>query len=242
MNIGIIGFGRFGKLAVKYLSEDFDVFVFSRKNKSKEINEIGGKPALLKEVCSKDVIIPSVPISQLENVLLDIKRYLKNNVLIADVCSVKVYPVEVMLRILPKNIQVLGTHPIFGPDSASDSLKGRKIVLCKARVDNEKYESVKNYLMKKGLKIIEISPEEHDKQIAKSLFLTHFIGRGLLDYGVGKLDIDTEGYKRLLSILATVENDTWQLFYDMYNYNKYSKEIAKKFLDSLRNVDKRLRR
>jgi len=38
--IGIIGFGRFGKLTARYLAEDFDVFVFNRSDKSAEIKEM----------------------------------------------------------------------------------------------------------------------------------------------------------------------------------------------------------
>ena len=36
-----------------------------------------------------------------------------------------------MQELLPQDVSILATHPIFGPDSAADSLKGRKIALCK---------------------------------------------------------------------------------------------------------------
>jgi prephenate dehydrogenase len=49
------------------------------------------------------------------------------------------------------------------------------------------------------------------------------IGRTLSEYGASPLDIDTEGYKRLLHILEVVERDTWQLFQDMHHYNPYAK-------------------
>ena len=69
MKIGIIGFGRFGKLISKYLSEDFEVYVFNRSNKEREIKEGNGIPASLEDVCKKDIIIPCVPISQFKNCL-----------------------------------------------------------------------------------------------------------------------------------------------------------------------------
>ena len=50
MEIGIIGFGRFGKLATKYLSEDFEVYVSSRSDKTEDIKKINGIPASLGEV------------------------------------------------------------------------------------------------------------------------------------------------------------------------------------------------
>tara|TARA_B100001971_G_scaffold25356_1_gene19862 strand:+ start:3238 stop:3966 length:729 start_codon:yes stop_codon:yes gene_type:complete len=237
MEIGIIGFGRFGKLATKYLSEDFEVYVSSRSDKTEDIKKINGIPASLGEVCKKDVIIPCVSISEFENVLKEIKGLLKENSLVIDVCSVKEYPVEKMKTILLEKTQILATHPMFGPDSAADSLKDRKIVLCKVRIDNDKYEKIKEYLAKKNLIVIEVTPEEHDKEIAKSLLLTHFIGRGLIDFGATDLDIDTEGHRRLISILDTVKNDTGQLFEDMNSYNKNSKKVREDFIKSLNKIN-----
>jgi len=240
MEIGIIGFGRFGKLLTKYLSEDFKVYIFNRSDKNEEIKKTNGIPASLEEVCKKDVVIPCVPISQFEETLNEIKGLLKENSLIIDVCSVKEYPVEVMKKILPEKTQILATHPMFGPDSAAESLKDRKVVLCKVRIDDDKHEEIKEYLDKKDLIVIETTPEEHDKEIAKSLLLTHFIGRGLIDFGAADLDIDTEGHRRLISILDTVKNDTGQLFEDMNRYNKNSKKVREDFIKSLNKINRGL--
>jgi len=88
-----------------------------------------------------------------------------------------------------------------------------------------------------GLVLVEGSPEEHDHQIAVSLALTHFIGRGLEEFGAGPLDIDTEGYQRLLHILGVVEHDTWQLFVDMNRYNSYARQKRRKFMDAMKKID-----
>ena len=240
MEIGVIGFGRFGKLITKYLSEDNKVYVFSRSEKDEEIKKSNGVPTSLEDVCRKDIIIPCVPISQFENTLKKIKNLLKDNSLMVDVCSVKEYPIGIMKKTLPEKTGILATHPMFGPDSAFETVKGRKIVLCKVRMPNEKYKKIKSYLEKKGLVVIESTPERHDREIAKTLILTHFIGRGLMDFGAKNIDIDTEGYKRLMNILNMVKNDTEQLFEDMNRYNKYSKEIRKGFMESLSTIDKRL--
>ncbi|MAE43226.1 prephenate dehydrogenase [Candidatus Woesearchaeota archaeon] len=240
MKIGIIAFGRFGKLITKYLAKDFEVFVYTRKDKSKEIKEMNATPASLDEVCAMDVIIPCVPISEFENILEKIKDFVKKESLIADVCSVKEYPAELMKKILPQNIHILGTHPLFGPDSAFDSLEGEKIVLCKVRIPDNRYKSIKSYLVRKGLTIIEATSEDHDKEISKSLLLPHFIGRSLMQYGAKEMDIDTEGYKRLLRILKVVENDTWKLFEDINRYNKYSKKERENFIRSMVEINRRL--
>jgi prephenate dehydrogenase len=238
--IGIIGFGRFGKLVSHYLSRDLDVFVHNRSDKSSEIARTGAQPASLEEVCRQDIVIPCVPISTFRDNLKTIAPLLKPDALVIDVCSVKEYPVQWMSKELPDSVSILATHPMFGPDSAADSLEDRKICLCRVRVQEEQYRKIKNYLASKGLIVIEATAREHDEQIATSLSLTHLIGRTLSECGASPLDIDTEGYKRLLRILEVVERDTWQLFQDMHHYNPYAREKRLAFMNVMKEINAKL--
>jgi prephenate dehydrogenase len=234
--IGIVGFGRIGKLAAKHLSNNFNVYI---SNKSGKIETKGKKviSSTLEEACGKDLVIIAVPISELESVLKKIAPLLKKDSLVADVCSVKEYAIDLMEKILPKNVQILGTHPLFGPDSAAESILGRKVVLCRARANDELYNQTKSYLKSMGLIVIEASPKEHDMQMAKSLVLTHVIGRALIDMKAKNLDIDTRGYRDLINILDTVKNDSMQFFEDINKYNKYAAEARKSFIQSLNKVE-----
>ena len=238
--IGIIGFGRFGKLMAQYLARDFEVFVYNRSDKAAQISEIGAQPASLAEACQQRVVILSVPISRMKSFLQEISPLLSKDALIADVCSVKEYPVQWMKELLPESVSILATHPMFGPDSAADSLHDRKIVLCPERIETSRYEKIKSYLTSKGLIVIETTPADHDRQIAVSLSLTHFIGRSLEEFGADDLIIDTEGYKRLLRILGVVTHDTWQLFTDMHRYNPYAGEKRQAFMEAMKRVEEKL--
>jgi prephenate dehydrogenase len=238
--IGIIGFGRFGELTARYLAEDFEVFVFNRTNKSTDIKRSGARDASLKTVCRQKIVILCVPISALKQVLVEIGPLLKKDSVVVDVCSVKVYPTQWMKASLPETVSILATHPIFGPDSAADSLKDRKIFLSPIRIHKKQYQKIKTYLASKELVLIESTPEDHDEQIAISLALTHYIGRTLSEFGAAPLDIDSEGYKRLLHILEVVEHDTWQLFYDMHRYNPYAPKKRDAFRHAMQNIDERL--
>jgi len=238
--IGIIGFGRFGKLAARYLARDFDVLVFNPTDKTAEIKKSGARAASLKSVCQQKVIILCVPISTFREVLAEIGPLLKKDRIVVDVCSVKVYPVQWMEALLPESVSILATHPIFGPDSASDSLQGRKLFLSPVRIGQKPYQKIKSYLASKGLEILESTPADHDEQIAISLALTHFIGRTLSEFGAAHLDIDSEGYKRLLHILDVVEHDTWQLFNDMHQYNPYAKEKRAAFMQAMQKINDQL--
>ena len=234
--IGIIGFGRFGRLAAGYLARDFDVLVFNPTDRSVEIKKSGARVASLESVCRQKVVILCVPISTLKDVLAEIGPLLKKDGIVVDVCSVKVYPVQWMQASLPETVSILATHPVFGPDSASDTLKGHKIFLSPIRIGKKPYQRIKSYLASKGLVIVESTPADHDEQIAISLALTHFIGRTLSEFGAAPLDIDSEGYKRLLHILEVVAHDSWQLFYDMHRYNPYAREKRSAFKQAMQKI------
>ena len=222
MNVGLIGFGRFGKLLFQYLKKDFNIIVYD-KNKLEKLSSL--------ESCK--IIILAVPISKIEDCLQEISPYVKTGSIVIDVCSVKEAPLKLMNKYLPKGIQTLGTHPMFGPDSAKETLSGAKVVLCKGSISPENFKVVKNYLDNLGLQVVETSAKDHDEQISRSLLLTHLIGRTLINFGAKELEIDTEGYKRLLTVLEHVGNDSIELFKDMNNYNTYAEKLRNNFSKAL---------
>jgi prephenate dehydrogenase len=91
-----------------------------------------------------------------------------------------------------------------------------------------------------GLKVVKTTPEQHDREAARSLALVHFIGRGLDRLKLKPQPVTTLGYERLLKVNETVTNDTWQLFRDMHRYNPYAKKARQKLLKALAGLDKSL--
>jgi prephenate dehydrogenase len=239
-SIGIIGFGRFGKLSARYLSKDFPVAVSTRSDKEEAINACGARSVSFEAACRQPIVILCMPISAMRETLRQVAPLLKENALVVDVCSVKVYPVQWMRELLPETVSILPTHPMFGPDSAANSLNGCKIVLCPERIASDQYEKIRAWLESRGLVVIKATAQEHDEKIAVSLSLTHFIGRSLSAFGARDLDIDTEGYKRLMHILGVVSHDTWQLFEDMHTYNPYAKQKRQAFIDAMTDIHERL--
>jgi len=243
MQIGIIGYGRFGQLLAHYLARDFSVQIFDAQNdrfpeRSPELKVA----ADLKNICQNPVLILAIPISQLEDLLRNIRDYLQPDTILIDVCSVKEKPVEWMLRWSPPEVQILGTHPMFGPDSAAQSLAGKKIVLCKTRITQSQYDQICHYLQRCGLQIIAKTPAQHDREIATSQGLTHFIGRALIDLSAKPQETDTEGYRRLIKILEVVQNDSWELFRDMNRYNRFAGPVRESFQRSLAAVNRKLQK
>ncbi|MBT7609519.1 MAG: prephenate dehydrogenase/arogenate dehydrogenase family protein [Bacteriovoracaceae bacterium] len=241
MKVGLIGFGRLGRLISKYITQDSDLIIYDLNDVKKDVEALGARYGNLEEACQCQIVIPAVPISSFEVVIKEISPLIKKDALVIDVCSVKENPSKIMLEHLPSSVSILATHPMFGPDSARKTLFGSKIVLCPVRIEDKAYQDLKFYLEGHGMKVIVASPETHDKEISHSLLLTHFIGRTLMELGAKDLNIDTKGYRRLMKILGTVENDSWQLFQDMNSYNPYADETRKEFIEALLTIDKKVR-
>ena len=242
MKAGLIGFGRLGRLLVKHFARDARIVVADPRLDARLARRLGARPATFAEACAQDVVVLCVPMAEFEGVVKKMRGLVRPGALVVDACSVKEHPVRAMKRWLPRSVSLLATHPNFGPDSAADSLKGRKIVLCRVRMTDAAYRAAKRALARKGLEVVEMTPREHDRRMASSLILTHFVGRALIAYGARTTGVDTEGYKRLLRILETVQNDSWQLFEDMNRYNAGAAPMRRRFLAALRSVDAKVRR
>ena len=179
VRVGVIGYGRFGRFVVQILKSKFKnthVLVSSRRREKLGIDR-GVEFASLDDVCSSDVVIPCVSISAFEEVIKAICGKIKPGSLLVDVCSVKIYPVEVMTRYIPDNVEILATHPAFGPDSAKRGLRDLKIILHNVRIPPSKFARIVQSCQDIGLKVIEMSPEKHDELMAFSLAYAHLVGR-----------------------------------------------------------------
>jgi len=238
MQVGIIGFGRFGRLAGRIIQSKFPdvrLLVFARKKQPGKSD--GFQFTTLDEVCASDVIIPCVPISAFEEVIKSISGKSKPGALLIDVCSVKVYPVAVMTKYLPANVEILATHPNFGPDSAKRGLKGSKIILHNVRVSTSRYERIKQSCEDIGLEVLEMTPEVHDRLMAYSMAYTHLVGRVGERMNLRNTPIDTRGFAQLMKIQDYVVNDTFTLFQDMHKFNPYAKEMRRKFRQALAQIE-----
>ena len=242
MEIGIFGFGQFGRFIAEILNKDCNVCVYDNHSRTELAAQIGVKLVDMETLLRQKVIILSIPISKTEKLLREIAPGLKKGQLVVDVCSVKVLPSEWMLKYLPEGVEILATHPLFGPQSAKENrgIRGFKMVLCPVRINATKYKAIRGYLKKRRLKIFEMTPDEHDIIMAQTQCISHFIGRALHDFGVKQQDITTPSYERLYSVVGQVSEDTTQLFKDMNKYNPHAKSMRKKLIKSFFDLDERL--
>lgn len=225
--IAIIGFGRFGKLLVKILLKYSPAKIILIDTKKINISRKNLTVESIDGVKKADLIIPCVPISNFEEVIKQISPLIKKGVIVMDVCSVKMYPAGIMKTYLSDSTQIIASHPMFGPDSyrIKKSLHDLKLVIWNVSAKKSNYNQVKKFFSGLGLKIIELSPKDHDKLLASTLSYSYFIGKIGQKMNIKKTPIDTYDFQLLLDHLSIVKKDSEQLFFDIQTKNPFSKNV-----------------
>ena len=235
--VGIIGFGRFGALLADILCNDFQVYCYDIKANIQSNNKnIIFSP--LEKVAKCDLLFFSVPIVFFEKSIRNVIPYISDDTIVLDVLSVKSYSYRIMSKYLPKHIQILPTHPMFGPDSVKNGIKGLPFILCPVdETSDVTLNFIREYLKRLGFKVIEMSCEEHDKITAYSLCTTQLIGRIMDGIGIKHSDIGTENFKNLLKMKETAINDSFELFAGLQIYNPFAKEMREKLKHEMENIE-----
>lgn len=232
MVIGIYGLGRFGSFWAATLSKIADVQAYSRSSEAPS----GVRSVTEEELCKSDILFLCNSISSMEEVCKRISPKLKKGAIVADTCSVKVYPVKMMRKYLPDDVFIIGTHPMFGPDSGRFGVKGLPIALCAEMIGKGKLDYVLDLFARLELRVEQLTAEEHDHEAAYSQGITHFIGRTLNLLNLQPSRISTTGYIDLLDIIEQTCNDQWQLFLDLQKFNPYTEEMRKKLHSSIEDM------
>lgn len=196
----------------------------------------------LEAVLTSPTVVLCVPISQIREVASQLAPRSRAGQLVVDTCSVKVEPLKVLCEVLDPKVEVLGTHPLFGPDSGAEGVAGLKMVTCPARISEKNYALVQRFLRKLGLVIIEATPEEHDDQIARTQAIFHLIAQALKELEWAGLPISTPGPEAFFRLVSTVQRDTHQLFLDMQQQNPFAATYRQLFFDQLAGLQERIRR
>ena len=235
--VGIIGYGRFGRVLADLLSKKYKVLVTDCNLDIDEEVEFSS----LEEILECFLVFVAVPIRSFEAVVQEISQYNLYNTTIIDVCSVKVYPVEIMEKHLPGHLGIIASHPHFGPDSYSP-FRELKITLCKVRDTYKRFNELKEFFESQSIRTIKMTPDEHDRMAASSQGITHFIGRVLNESGVRSTDINTLGFNELLGVIEQTCNDSWDLFSDLQKFNPYTNEMIDNLVDTIANIHKQIKK
>ena len=143
------------------------------------------------EIPLSDAVMISVPINLTEQVIAQVAPKMKKGSLLMDITSVKTGPVSVMQQYAPKGVELLGTHPMFGP--TIPDLHGQTVILVPVDGRCEHWTPIIRSLYEDAGAHIEVTTAiEHDRMMAVVQGLTHFayisIGSAMaqLDFDVSK--------------------------------------------------------
>ncbi len=183
----------------------------------------------LRATLASEAVFYCVPISAFEASItehLEHFQELGGTRTLIDVLSVKLHARDVFERHLPAAYHAMLTHPLFGPDSVTaDGVAGHTIVVDRYRLPPEAFDAWRGYFESKGLVVVAMDADEHDRVAAGSQGVTHFVGRTLERFGFAPTPIDTLGTRRLHEVAAQVRNDTWQLFVDLQTLNPHTRAM-----------------
>lgn len=236
--IGLIGFGAFGKLIAHHLRPWFTLHVFDPACAAGTEAEHG---VAIGEICAAarcPIVILAMPVDQLASAIAAINPHLSPGSIVLDVCSVKIEPARIMAAMLPRFVEIVGTHPLFGPQSASDGIAGRKIALCPIRGTSA--WRIAAFLRKTlGVKVIITTPGEHDRETAVVQGLTHLIARLMVQMEPLPTRMSTASFDMLIGAVDMVRNDPQAVFHAIEKANPYASAARSRFFalaDEMRHL------
>jgi prephenate dehydrogenase len=143
-------------------------------------------------------------------------------------------PAEWMAEILPTHVDLVATHPLFGPQSAKTGLAGLRLVVCPIR--GARADKVAAFGRSLGLTVTVTTAEEHDREMAYVQALTHLIGRSLVNLNIPDEQLKTPSYQHLLELCGLIGSDTFELFTAIQTQNPFASEIAEAFVAEARGL------
>ncbi|MGB9175203.1 MAG: prephenate dehydrogenase/arogenate dehydrogenase family protein [Methanoregula sp.] len=219
MKAGIIGgTGKMGHLFVPVFERaGYDVLVTGRST------------SLTNADCARqcELVIVSVPIRDTVRVIGEIAPLLARNQLLCDLTSLKVRPVEAMLK---SKANVVGLHPMFGPSVSS--LKSQTIIVCPVRAEEHLVQRLVAIFRAEGARCTQATPEEHDRMMAVVQGLTHYVTLCMAE-SIRRLGMDIGAtreytspvYQIELSLVGRLLSQDPDLYADILQQNPYVPEV-----------------
>lgn len=238
--IGIVGTGRFASV-LRSLLQTADGVQILQSSRSIPIDNQHIFP--LPRVLNCDIVFLCIPISALLEFLQTNVALIKpkSSSLFVDVCSVKMLPVQWMLQTLPEHVDILATHPLFGPDSTKlgTTFAHLRLVHASIRIrDQKRLRSLFSIFCQKGIELQEMDPTQHDLLMAKTQAVSFIFGQLGLRINLKATPFDTKGFRLLLQNQQIVSNDTTQLFRDLIRFNPHARQTLTDMKTTLLKMEK----
>ena len=238
--LGLFGFGAFGRLAALQLAPYFEILVHDPSPAARrQARRWNVRVASLAEAAACPFVVLAAPISRLEELAREIAPHIRPRTMVFDVASVKIHPAEWLSRLIPADADVIGTHPLFGPQSASRGVSGLETIICPVRT--RRLKRVVAFLERGlSLKVSVTSPDAHDRALAAVQGLTHMIGKVLAGLEPLPDEHSTPSYEALRAAVRMVQGDSDELFLAIQRDNPHAVALRQKFFVEIEKLKARL--
>ena len=188
------------------------------------------------DFCSQcDVIILSVPMSEIGNIATEIAPYLQPGQLIVENCSIKNSSLPILSGILPSSVELLGIHTMFGGDI--ESLRGENVIITKTTSSAQAAQEFADVIYKYGAKITEASIDTHDHAVSYTQSMAQLIAIILAELMADNFPdvasiktFNTRNSRQIFSVVKRVLNQNDELITALQLLNKKSNGIRNDFL------------
>jgi len=226
-SIGLMGFGAFGRLIARHLRPHCRLLAFDPALQADTATGgiIAAAPA---EIAACDIVILAVPVAALSEAIATLRPHLRVGAIVVDVGSVKIGPAMTMLAELPDNVEIVGTHPLFGPQSGRDGIAGLKIAVCPIR--GRSAWRIAAFLRRVlRLTVIMTTPEAHDREAAMVQGLTHLIAKILVRMEPLPRRMTTASFDLLMRATEMVRHDSPGVFMAIEQANPHARPVRDRF-------------
>ena len=185
---GLIGSSVLRASIAKKIAKNIFIYEKSKKNISK-IKKINSKLIILnkldKRISDIDLVILCTPMSQYQNIIPYLNKFLNKKSIITDVSSTKQNVLRLKNKKLNKSLDWILSHPVSGsevsgPEFGNKNLFKNKWCIIVNDKNKKKVNKVVKFWKKLGSKIIFMQPKEHDKVFAITSHLPHLIAYNLI--------------------------------------------------------------
>jgi prephenate dehydrogenase len=193
-DITIIGAGFMGGSLVKALRRHLPEVTLRAYARSKRSLIRLRKTKIFSEVSQDfktvvspaDIVVLAAPVEAIIESLRYIKPFLKKGAIVTDLGSSKVEICREAKKILPKEVDFIGAHPLTGSEKSGiawshEKLYERSLCLVTADEHDRAAKVISRLWRSVGAKVVFIDPHSHDKMLSAISHLPHLISFSLTD-------------------------------------------------------------
>jgi arogenate dehydrogenase (NADP+), plant len=211
------------------------------------------------------VVVIAVPLTAVKDTMRSLPVDLLRGKLLVEAGPLNAHPKKVMVDTFGDypDIDLITANPMFGnncngqsggggDDEENDpyrytatttTLEGRPMIYEKIRISNvPRCEAFFDLFKDMRCQLIEMNAEQHDQSVGDAEFVTHLIGRLLVEKQLlPPTPVVSKEYAALCDVADMTAGDSFDLFFGMYKYNQdRAKTHLVKLRDNLANIERQL--